>query len=98
METSLKHGRNAVIYCERPWDFTFFVLGSVARCKTEHDSILMIVRRVLAVKKRLGYRRASLAATDCRVVGRPVGVAVAADGSLYISDDRGYLFRVTYGR
>jgi glucose/arabinose dehydrogenase len=32
-----------------------------------------------------------------RVLGRPVGVAVAADGSLYISDDTGYLFRVRYG-
>jgi glucose/arabinose dehydrogenase len=32
-----------------------------------------------------------------RVRGRPVGLAVAADGSLYISDDTGYLFHVTYG-
>ncbi len=32
-----------------------------------------------------------------RVHGRPVGVAVAADGSLYVSDDTGYLFRVRYG-
>ncbi len=32
-----------------------------------------------------------------RVQGRPVGLAVAADGSLYISDDTGYLFHVTYG-
>jgi glucose/arabinose dehydrogenase len=31
-----------------------------------------------------------------RVLGRPVGVAVAADGSLYISDDTGYLFHVRY--
>jgi glucose/arabinose dehydrogenase len=31
-----------------------------------------------------------------RVLGRPVGVAVAADGSLYISDDTGYLFHVEY--
>ncbi len=34
---------------------------------------------------------------DRRVHGRPVGVAVAADGSLYVSDDTGYLFRVRYG-
>lgn len=34
--------------------------------------------------------------TSYRVLGRPVGVAVAADGSLYISDDTGYLFRVSY--
>ncbi len=34
---------------------------------------------------------------DYRVLGRPVGVAVAADGSLYISDDTGYLFHVRYG-
>ena len=33
-----------------------------------------------------------------RVLGRPVGVAVAPDGSLYVSDDHGYLFRVTYRR
>lgn len=32
-----------------------------------------------------------------RVLGRPVGVAFAPDGSLYISDDTGYLFRVRYG-
>jgi glucose/arabinose dehydrogenase len=32
-----------------------------------------------------------------RVLGRPVGLAVAADGSLYISDDTGYLFHVEYG-
>ncbi|HET6451372.1 MAG TPA: PQQ-dependent sugar dehydrogenase [Spirochaetia bacterium] len=32
-----------------------------------------------------------------RVRGRPVGLAVAADGSLYVSDDTGYLFRVSYG-
>jgi glucose/arabinose dehydrogenase len=32
-----------------------------------------------------------------RVRGRPVGVAVAADGSLYVSDDTGYLLRVRYG-
>lgn len=31
-----------------------------------------------------------------RVLGRPVGVAFAPDGSLYISDDTGYLFRVSY--
>ena len=31
---------------------------------------------------------------DYRVLGRPVGVAVARDGSLYISDDTGYLFAV----
>jgi glucose/arabinose dehydrogenase len=31
-----------------------------------------------------------------RVLGRPVGLAVAADGSLYISDDTGYLFHVEY--
>jgi len=35
--------------------------------------------------------------SDRRVHGRPVGVAVAADGSLYVSDDTGYLFRVRYG-
>jgi glucose/arabinose dehydrogenase len=35
--------------------------------------------------------------SDFRVRGRPVGVAVAADGSLYVSDDTGYLFRVRYG-
>ena len=30
--------------------------------------------------------------------GRPVGLAVAPDGSLYISDDQnGYIYRVTYG-
>jgi glucose/arabinose dehydrogenase len=33
-----------------------------------------------------------------RVLGRPVGLAFAADGSLYISDDTGYLFHVSYGR
>jgi glucose/arabinose dehydrogenase len=32
-----------------------------------------------------------------RVNGRPVGVAVAADGSLFVSDDTGFLFRVRYG-
>lgn len=32
-----------------------------------------------------------------QVRGRPVGLAVAADGSLYVSDDTGYLFHVTYG-
>lgn len=32
-----------------------------------------------------------------RIRGRPVGVAVAADGSLYVSDDTGYLFRARYG-
>lgn len=37
-------------------------------------------------------------AGDNRVLGRPVGVAVAPDGSVYISDDTGYLFRVTYRR
>ncbi len=31
-----------------------------------------------------------------KVLGRPVGVAIAADGSLYISDDTGYLFHVRY--
>jgi hypothetical protein len=36
-------------------------------------------------------------ASGNRVRGRPVGVAVAADGSLYVSDDTGYLFRVRYG-
>ena len=34
---------------------------------------------------------------DNRVHGRPVGVAVAGDGSLYVSDDTGFLFRVHYG-
>jgi glucose/arabinose dehydrogenase len=34
---------------------------------------------------------------DNRVLGRPVGLAVGVDGSLYISDDTGYLFKVTYG-
>ena len=34
--------------------------------------------------------------TGSRVLGRPVGLAVAADGSLYISDDTGYLFHVVY--
>ncbi|HUX12909.1 MAG TPA: PQQ-dependent sugar dehydrogenase [Spirochaetia bacterium] len=33
---------------------------------------------------------------DNRVLGRPVGIAVAADGSLYVSDDTGLLFRVSY--
>ncbi len=32
-----------------------------------------------------------------RVLGRPVGVAVAADGSIFVSDDTGYVFRVRYG-
>jgi glucose/arabinose dehydrogenase len=31
-----------------------------------------------------------------RVRGRPVGLAMAADGSLYVSDDTGYLFHVSY--
>ncbi len=31
-----------------------------------------------------------------RVLGRPVGLAVAADGSLYICDYTGYLFHVDY--
>jgi len=31
-----------------------------------------------------------------QVRGRPVGVAVGTDGSLFISDDRGYIFKVTY--
>ncbi len=35
---------------------------------------------------------------DYRVLERPVGVAVAADGSPYVSDDHVYLFYVTYGR
>lgn len=35
-------------------------------------------------------------ADTSRVLGRPVGVAIAADGSLYISDDTGYLFHVSY--
>ncbi|HXM19089.1 MAG TPA: PQQ-dependent sugar dehydrogenase [Candidatus Tumulicola sp.] len=31
-------------------------------------------------------------------LGRPVGLAVGADGSLYISDDKlGYVYRITYG-
>jgi hypothetical protein len=30
-----------------------------------------------------------------RVLGRPVGLAFAADGSMYVSDDTGYLFRIT---
>ena len=34
---------------------------------------------------------------DNKVVGRPVGLAVAADGALYVSDDTGYVFRVVYG-
>ena len=33
-----------------------------------------------------------------RVYGRPIGVAVAADGSLYICDDAGNLFRVRHSR
>ena len=33
----------------------------------------------------------------CQVRGHPVGLAVASDGSLYISDDTGYLFHVSYG-
>jgi glucose/arabinose dehydrogenase len=32
-----------------------------------------------------------------RVNGRPVGVAVGADGSLFVSDDTGSIFRVRYG-
>jgi glucose/arabinose dehydrogenase len=35
--------------------------------------------------------------SDRRVHGRPVGLAVSEDGSLYVSDDTGYLFRVRYG-
>lgn len=34
--------------------------------------------------------------SDRRVHGRPVGVAVGQDGSLYVSDDTGYIFRVRY--
>jgi glucose/arabinose dehydrogenase len=34
--------------------------------------------------------------TSFRVRGRPVGLAVTADGSLYISDDTGYIFHVEY--
>jgi glucose/arabinose dehydrogenase len=30
-----------------------------------------------------------------KVMGRPVGLAFAADGSMYVSDDTGYLFRIT---
>jgi glucose/arabinose dehydrogenase len=31
-----------------------------------------------------------------RVLGRPVGVAFAPDGTLFVSDDHGYLFHITY--
>ncbi len=32
-----------------------------------------------------------------KVLGRPVGLAVSADGSLYVSDDTGYVFKVWWG-
>lgn len=34
---------------------------------------------------------------DGSFAGRPVGIAVAPDGSLYISDDSGFIYRVRYG-
>lgn len=34
--------------------------------------------------------------SDGRVLGRPVGLAFSAAGALYVSDDRGYLFRIEY--
>ncbi|MDQ2817244.1 MAG: PQQ-dependent sugar dehydrogenase [Candidatus Eremiobacteraeota bacterium] len=33
---------------------------------------------------------------DGKVIGRPVGLAVAPDGSLFVSDDTGYIYRVRY--
>ena len=33
-----------------------------------------------------------------RYAGRPVGVAIAPDGSLYISDDTGFIYKVRYAR
>lgn len=36
---------------------------------------------------------------DGKVLGRPAGLAIGPDGSLYISDDnKGFIYRVTYGR
>jgi glucose/arabinose dehydrogenase len=32
-------------------------------------------------------------------MGRPVGIAFAADGSMYLSDDAGgVIYRITYGK